>query len=132
MKKRVLIIDDDPETSRMLRETLETFGEFLVFEENLGCRALEAVSACSPDIVLLDVMIPDKAGEEIATEIERECGRAKIVFITQLVKPEEAAEGKIGGYPFLSKDSSPSQIRARLESLDPAQGLETEPEAEAA
>jgi CheY-like chemotaxis protein len=118
-KTRVLIVDDDIETSYFLREDLEKSGMYEVFEEFRGARALEAIRTLQPNIVLLDIMIPDLDGPSIAAKIEEEKLQPgiKIVFLSSIISTEEAERGSIGGYPFLSKDSSSEQIKRFLDKL---------------
>ena len=118
-KIRVLIIDDDVEGSLLLKEDLEQTGMYEVFEESRGLMALKAVRQFTPDIVLLDIIIPDLDGPSIAAQIEAAYLSPKplIIFLSSIVFPEEAEKGTIGGYSFMSKDSSREDTRRILATL---------------
>lgn len=117
-KKRILIVDDDPDTSFILKEDLEKDGQYEVFQESKGLRAMDAVRRTRPDIVLLDVMIPDLDGPSIAFEIEKVYrSRIRIVFISSLISIEEASRPAVGHYPYISKESSLAEIKAILDGI---------------
>lgn len=118
-KIRILIVDDDTESSDLLREDLEKMGVYEVFSENRGLFALEAALECRPDIVLLDIMIPDLDGPSIAVLFEKKYPRPlpKIVFLSSLVTPEDERRGTIGGYRFISKYSPRKKTELFLQHL---------------
>jgi len=68
MKKRILLIDDEPSFTRALKLHLEKSGAYEVTEENRGEIALETARRFKPDLILLDVMMPDVDGGEVASE----------------------------------------------------------------
>jgi two-component system OmpR family response regulator len=119
-KIKVLIVDDDVEGNMLLRDDLEATGIYEVFEEHRGLMAMKAVKRHSPDIVLLDIMIPDLDGPAIAAQIESAWDlepKPLIVFLSSIVFPEEADKGTIGGYSFLSKNSSREETKRALAEL---------------
>ena len=103
MKKRILLIDDEPSFTRMLRLNLEKTGAYEVREENSGKRAIATASEFKPNLILLDVIMPDADGGEVAAQIkaDRNLKDIPIVFLTAVVRKKE--EGLIGGRPFLAK-----------------------------
>jgi two-component system OmpR family response regulator len=119
-KTRVLIIDDDIEGSQMLREDLEETGIYEVFEENRGLLAMRAVRKHAPDIILLDIMIPDLDGPSIAAQIEEARDlrpRPRIAFLSSIIFPEDAERGMVGNYSYLSKDSPREETKRALAEL---------------
>jgi CheY-like chemotaxis protein len=106
-KQRILLVDDEPGITHMLRLNLEQTGRFEVLEENRGSRAIEAVRAFRPDLIFLDVMMPDMGGEEVAERLREdpELGNTQFVFLTAIVTKEETGGGPadISGNTFLAK-----------------------------
>ena len=113
-KKRILIVDDEPEFTRTVKEFLERNGEYEVREENRGANAFFCAQEFHPDLVLLDVMMLDIDGSEVAEQFRSEDSLSKIpiVFLTGVITKEEARErgGVIGGFPFLAKPVSLKEI----------------------
>jgi len=105
-KKRILAIDDDPTITRQIRLNLELTGEFEVREENRGTHALIAARTFLPDLILLDVVMPDINGGELAAEIRAipKFREVPIVFLTANVTEKEVKDhNRIGGERFLHK-----------------------------
>jgi len=107
MKKKILVVDDEVSITRLLKLNLEQTGNYEVFEVNQGARALQMAQAFKPDLVILDVMMPDMDGSEIAASFKQDPGLKKtpVVFLTAAIKKEElgGAEGKIGGRTYIAK-----------------------------
>ncbi len=107
MKKKILVIDDETTITRLLKLNLEQTGAYVVREENVGAKALEVARAFKPDLVLLDVMMPDVDGGDVAAALQDDLGLHKtpIVFLTAAVKKDEldAHGGVIGGFPYIAK-----------------------------
>ena len=84
LKKRVLLVDDEASFTHVLRLNLEKSGGYEVREENSGARALDAAREFHPDIILLDVIMPDMDGGSVASQIQAEEGLRGtiIVFLT--------------------------------------------------
>jgi CheY-like chemotaxis protein len=105
--KRILVVDDQASNTRLLKLFLERTPNYIVREENNAEAAVAAAEEFQPDLILLDVMMPNMDGGEVAA-----CFRASpalkgvpIVFLTAAVTKEELAfgDGNVGGYPFLAK-----------------------------
>lgn len=107
MKTRILIIDDEPEYSGMLKAQLESAGYFLAYEENNETHAITAARQCAPDIILLDVMMPRLEGSEVAALFREDTQfrNTPILFLTALVSEDDAPAGSYasGGHTFLPK-----------------------------
>src|ERR1035438_4062424 len=72
MKKRILVVDDEPALTRMIKLTLEQTEQYEVRTENLGRKAIEAAREFKPELILLDVLMPDMLGSEIAAQLEQD------------------------------------------------------------
>jgi CheY-like chemotaxis protein len=107
MKKRILVVDDEPALTRMIKLTLEQTEQYEVRTENLGRKAIEAAREFKPELILLDVLMPDMLGSEIAAQLEQdpELSAVNYVFLTAVVtKGEELrSAGQIGGHAFVAK-----------------------------
>lgn len=115
-KKRIVIIDDDVSLSSMSKVMLEEIGHYEVEVCNRGAEALEVIRAKKPDLILLDVVMPDVDGPEVAGQLraDRELSAIPVIFMTSLVSSEEAHEPAIGGYPFISKPISGEALVKRV------------------
>ena len=114
MKKRILVVDDEPAMTRMIKLNLEQTGHYEVRTENQGLKAIAAAREFRPDLILLDVMMPGMLGSEIAEQLQADPSlRAiKIVFLTAMVTKEEAQRsyGQIGGHTFVAKPISADDL----------------------
>ncbi len=104
--KRILLIDDEPQLTALVRQALEATGLYVIKEENHSLRALHAARHFQPDLILLDVIMPDIDGRDVAQEIHADPALqdVPIVFVTNLANKEEIGSfGFFGGYSFLAK-----------------------------
>lgn len=107
--KKILIVDDEVGFTRLMKLTVQKTGQYEVFEENDGARALETTRRVRPDLILMDIVMPNVDGGDAAAMIRRDPALANIpiVFLTAIVSKKEAVSGGlIGGFPFLSKPVS--------------------------
>jgi DNA-binding response OmpR family regulator len=119
MTKKILVVDDEPALTRMLQLNLERTGRYLVRTENRGAAALQAAREFRPDLVLLDVMMPDMPGDEVATALDEDplLRGTPYIFLTAIVTREETdgSGGDIGGKQFLAK---PVRLQEVLDTLE--------------
>jgi CheY-like chemotaxis protein len=106
-KKRILVVDDQADITRMLKLNLEQTNDYEVRMENSSSRALATAEEFRPDLILLDVIMPGIDGGALAAKL-RAHPRLKgvpIVFLTAAATKEEVSThgGVIGGSPFLAK-----------------------------
>jgi CheY-like chemotaxis protein len=98
----------------MIQLNLERAGKYDVATENHGSKAIEAIREFRPDIILLDIMMPDKSGDDIAQEIRDDprLSRIPIIFLTALVTIDEtdAKASRIGGNIFLAKPVKSAEL----------------------
>ncbi len=109
-KKKIMIVDDEKSLTDMLKLMLEKTGKYEILTENKGAQALDAAMSFKPDMLLLDVMMPDMDGGEVARRIKNneETKDIRVVFLTAAVTREEGDKigSKMGGYPFIAKPVS--------------------------
>ena len=91
-KRRILVVDDDANSTHLVKILLERSGPYLVLEENDPTKADQTAHNFKPDVILLDIIMPKMDGGELATQIEagRELHDTPIIFLTALVTHGEA------------------------------------------
>jgi CheY-like chemotaxis protein len=119
--RRILIVDNDADTTHLVKILLERTGQYRVLEENDATRAYRSARNFRPNLILLDIVMPETDGGEVAEEIEAdpELQNTPIIFLTALVTRAETKSGlSIQGHPFLAKPVSiPELINAIEEHL---------------
>lgn len=110
MKKKVLIIDDEKTFTQLVKFNLEETLKYEVRIENKGQNGFAAAKEFEPDLILLDIMMPDIGGDKVASQLKasENTKNIPIILLTAIVTKEEtAAEGDVlGGYPVIAKPVS--------------------------
>lgn len=115
-KTLVLVVDDDVRMLRMMKRMLELEG-FQVLVANHGETALKAFEKDSPDLVLLDIMMPDMDGYTVCQRI-REFSQVPIIMVTAKGDDKEKVEGlNIGADDYVTKPFSASELAARVRAV---------------
>jgi CheY-like chemotaxis protein len=117
-KRRILIIDDNRDFTYSARRALERTGRYSVWEENDPAKAHQAAQRVKPDLILLDIAMPETDGGEVAARIECDptLHRILVVFLTALVTKAETTSGlQIQGHAFLAKPISFPELVAGIE-----------------
>ena len=113
-KQRILLVDDDERFTRILKLNLESRGYYEVRDENRADRALAVAREFRPDLILLDVMMPDVDGGEVAARFRSDyrMKETPVVFLTAAASKQEvqALEGSIGGHSFLAKPVTMGEV----------------------
>lgn len=118
-KPRILAVDDDERNLSLLEALLVPMG-YQVFFARDGQEAIEKVSQVSPDVILLDVMMPRMDGFEAARRLKegKETQIIPIVMVTSLREVEDRVKAlEAGADDFLSKPVEKTELRARVNSL---------------
>src|SRR6478736_5326827 len=115
-KKRILVVDDEPSITRLLKLNLEQTNDYEVRGENDAERAVAAAEEFKPHLILLDVMMPGVDGGELANRLQAnpKLNSVPIVFLTAAATKGEiyARGGQVGGLPFLAKPVEISEVIA--------------------
>ena len=122
-KSRILIIDNNRDFTLSAKVGLERTGRYSVSEENEPARAHQTAQRVKPDLILLDIAMPETDGGEVAARIESDptLRRTPVVFLTALVTKAEARSGmEIQGHRFLAKPISIPDLVAGIERNLPA------------
>ena len=122
-EQRILIVDDQWDSTHLVKILLEKIGSYCVLEENDAVKAHQSAHNFRPDLILLDIMMPWKDGSEVARQIDADpqLQRTPIIFLTALVTKSEARAGRrIQGYPVVAKPINIPELINRLEENLPA------------
>ena len=113
-KKRILVVDDEVSITRLLKLNLEQTGNYTVREENSGKSVLIIARAFRPDLILMDIMMPELGGDEVADQLRQDpvLRNTPIVFLTAAVRREELGgpDGKIGGRHYIAKPLNVAEV----------------------
>ena len=122
-KPRILIIDNSRDFTHSAKLALERTGRYSVWEENEPARAHQTAQRVQPDLILLDIAMPEIDGGEVAARIESDpiLHRTPVVFLTALVTRAETRSGlEIQGHPLIAKPISIPDLVAGIERYLPA------------
>ena len=122
-KRRILIVDDDRDSTHLIKILLEKISHYLVLEENDAAKAHESARDFRSDLILLYITMPQIDGGDIAAQIDADPGlqRTPIIFLTALVTKAEAKAGlHIQGHPVLAKPIDIPELINRIEENLPA------------
>jgi CheY-like chemotaxis protein len=114
-KAKVLLIDDEESFTKVTQLTLSDYD---IRVENDSARAVTTAKAFRPDLVLLDVMMPNLDGGDVAAQMraDPELKDVPVVFLTALVTAKESALRPVmGGYPFIAKPIAPERLAEQIE-----------------
>jgi len=114
--RRILIVDDEERMVRFIRLNLEHDG-FQVLEAFNGTQAVNKIRSNLPDLVLLDVMMPDMDGFEVL-RIIREVSRVPVIMLTAKGEEEDRVRGlEMGADDYITKPFSPRELVSRVRAV---------------
>jgi CheY-like chemotaxis protein len=130
-KTKVLIIDDDKDVCVLIKDILEETGRYEVMVSNQGKEGISLAKSQQPDLILLDLIMPDMDGAAVANVLSEDESTkslpvvfltgfaAPAAFLSELIKNEDLQQGvgQVGGYPFIQKPISPKELVVRLETI---------------
>ena len=117
MGSRVLVVDDDPTISDVVRRYLEQDGHHVRLAAD-GAAGLAAVQAQRPDLVVLDVMMPGLSGIEVCRRLRRHLPDLPIVMLTALGDEADRIVGlEVGADDYVTKPFSPRELMLRIRSV---------------
>lgn len=112
----VLVVDDSPDTLRMLTDAIEDAG-MTVLVAREGTQALAMIARVTPDVILMDAVMPGMDGFETARQLRRDKGLAHVpvIFMTGLSETEDIIKGlNAGGVDYVTKPIVPQELLARI------------------
>jgi two-component system OmpR family response regulator len=114
---RILVVDDEPNITDLVATTLRYEG-FEVAVAGNGRDALSMVTSFRPDIIILDVMLPDVDGFEVRTRLGERGEDVPVLFLTARDAPEDKIRGlTIGGDDYVTKPFSLEELVARIRAI---------------
>jgi DNA-binding response OmpR family regulator len=115
MSIKILYMEDECFLGKIVKESLESRG-YTIFMEEDGAKAMDLFKACSPDICVLDIMLPNKDGFTIADEIRKVDSKTPILFLTAKSQTEDLVKGfQLGGNDYIRKPFSMEELIVRVE-----------------
>lgn len=107
-KKKILLIDDEEDFTFFVKKNLEQTEEFEVIVANDGAKGIELVTKVKPDVILLDIVMPNTSGPDVAEFLlhNPQTKQIPLIFLTAVVTKEETGIDlikEIGGHNFIAK-----------------------------
>jgi DNA-binding response OmpR family regulator len=117
MAIKILYVEDEIFLGKIVFETLISRG-FHVQMESDGNQVLDAFEKFVPDICVLDIMLPNKNGFELASEIRKKNQKVPIIFLTAKTQTDDVVKGfKLGANDYIRKPFSMEELIVRIESI---------------
>jgi DNA-binding response OmpR family regulator len=113
-KKRVLVVDDEPGIGKVLRIKLNLSG-YEVMSTTSGAEAIELIRAQEPDVLLLDILMPDMTGLEVLEQV-RAFSQVPVIIFTGRPDIFQIAR-KLGASDYIAKPFDPDLLEAKLTSV---------------
>ena len=118
-KKRILIIDDENNLTKITKRNLEGTGKYEVRTENGGSQGIAAAKEFKPNLILLDVLMPGMDGGDVAYQLSnnKDTKNIPIVFLTAVVNKSEAetSGNVIANHVFIAKPVDIEELIAVIE-----------------
>jgi CheY-like chemotaxis protein len=117
--KKILVVDDEEDILTSLSQFLKRF-QYQVFSTTKATEALALAKTMKPDLAILDVMMPEMGGEEIAANLSQDPDTASIpiIFLTGLLKKnEEPTSKKTGKHYILAKPTTGKELLGLVDKI---------------
>ena len=114
-KPKLLLVDDEPVNLRVLKQLLGK--DYILYFAKSGDEALKLAEKQRPDLILMDVMMPEMTGFQACTHLKKTSGlkHIPVIFVTALNDATDEAEGfAVGGVDYITKPISPPVVLARV------------------
>jgi two-component system OmpR family response regulator len=116
-QERILVVDDEPNITDLVATTLRYEG-FDVAVAGNGSQAIREAATFRPDLVVLDVMLPDRDGFELLHRLRADGVRVPVVFLTARDSTEDKIKGlTVGGDDYVTKPFSLEELLARVRAV---------------
>lgn len=115
-RHRIMVVDDEERMVRFIRLNLEHDG-FVVFDAFNGKQAIQRLRDVNPDLILLDIMMPDLDGFEVLQMI-REIGNVPVIMLTAKGEEDDRVRGlELGADDYITKPFSPRELVSRVKAV---------------
>ncbi len=119
-RKKILIVDDNKEICELIKEYLEMIDDFDVKTETSSSLAIATIHAFKPDLIFLDIVMPETEGPEISRKLflEKDYRDIPVIFLTGIVTDHEIDKmsGYLDGRPCLAKPITLKKLVACIQS----------------
>ena len=116
MTRTVLVVEDETKIRELLRSYLEREG-FTVLTTSSGAEAIVMAESAAPDLIVLDLGLPDVPGDEVAREVRR-ASAVPILMLTARSAEEDRIRGlEVGADDYLTKPFSPRELVLRVQAI---------------
>ena len=116
MTKKVLLVDDDAKLRKLLREYLEGYGFEIVTLAD-GSSVLKTIETESPDIVILDIMLPERDGLDVLKDIRMKSSLPVIMLTAKGEDADRIVGLELGADDYLPKPFNPRELLARIKAV---------------
>ena len=114
--KKILIFEDDLLFAMVTKENIELASDYKVDVEQSGIDSLTKIRACSPDICLIDIMLPGQNGYEIVKEMRENNIDIPVIFVSALTESKDVLVGyKLGCHDYIRKPCDVFELLARVD-----------------
>lgn len=113
----ILVVDDTPQNLSIMHDVLES--DYIVKLANNGARALKIAATTPPDLILLDIMMPEMDGYEVCQRLKADPATSwiPVIFVTALTESTNEQQGfDVGAVDYITKPISPPVVLARVKS----------------
>jgi two-component system, OmpR family, response regulator len=118
--KRVLLVEDEPDIQKIVRLSLTLLGDYEVSIAGTGAEALELAVQTRPDLILLDVMLPEADGYQTCLELRQkpETRAIPVIFISAKAQQAEVAHGlSLGAIGYITKPFDPMLLPDQIREI---------------
>ncbi len=118
--RRILFVEDEPDIQAVARLALEAVGGFTVALCNSGKEAVAQAAAFAPDLILLDVMMPEMDGPQTLQVLRTlpQTAETPVIFMTAKVQPHEVAQYRaMGALDVIAKPFDPMSLSATIQTI---------------
>ncbi len=115
MNKTILIVEDNPDLQKYLKEFLLD-NDFLVLTASEGVKALKLIEKSNPDLIILDLGLPDMSGESVCAEIRKNYPSLKIIILSARNDTQDIIKGLgLGADDYITKPFQLDELLARIQ-----------------
>jgi len=121
-KNKILLIDDEKDFCFFVKANLENTGKFEVLTATSGKEGIKLACDKKPDLILLDLIMPEMPGDEVAQKLrdKSETKKIPLIFLTALITENEArteSMANIGGNNFIAKPVTTKELIANIKEM---------------
>lgn len=121
MKKKIMVVDDEPDQVYTIQQFFEFSGKYEVIGANSGMECVEVLKNEKklPDLILLDIMMPERSGWDVFAQLKEktEWREIPIIFLTALTDEYSKGFGSISADDYIEKPYDLDELKKRIEKV---------------